>query len=74
MFFTSNLILNLKSHEYMILVELNKKYNMILNLDSKRNQQKRVVEQVNEENLLSDAWAWRKYGQKPIKGSPYPRS
>ncbi|KAJ1388943.1 WRKY domain [Sesbania bispinosa] len=22
----------------------------------------------------SDSWAWRKYGQKPIKGSPYPRS
>ncbi|XP_023635089.1 probable WRKY transcription factor 29 [Capsella rubella] len=41
---------------------------------SKKNQQKRVVEQVKEENLLSDAWAWRKYGQKPIKGSPYPRS
>ncbi|KAF2530501.1 hypothetical protein F2Q70_00032968 [Brassica cretica] len=39
---------------------------------SKKNQQKRVVEQVKEENLLSDAWAWRKYGQKPIKGSPYP--
>ncbi|CAL9173481.1 unnamed protein product [Musa hybrid cultivar] len=22
----------------------------------------------------SDSWSWRKYGQKPIKGSPYPRS
>ncbi|CAF2071115.1 unnamed protein product [Brassica oleracea var. botrytis] len=41
---------------------------------SRKNQQKRVVGQVKEENLLSDAWAWRKYGQKPIKGSPYPRS
>ncbi|KAF5936652.1 hypothetical protein HYC85_024158 [Camellia sinensis] len=22
----------------------------------------------------SDCWSWRKYGQKPIKGSPFPRS
>lgn len=22
----------------------------------------------------ADSWAWRKYGQKPIKGSPYPSS
>jgi hypothetical protein len=24
-------------------------------------------------NLTSDLWKWKKYGQKPIKGSPYPR-
>ncbi|XP_044502828.1 WRKY transcription factor 22-like [Mangifera indica] len=38
----------------------------------RKNQQKRVC-QVPEEGLSSDVWAWRKYGQKPIKGSPYPR-
>nr|CAB3485623.1 unnamed protein product [Digitaria exilis] len=26
------------------------------------------------EVVPSDLWAWRKYGQKPIKGSPYPSS
>ncbi|XP_045792456.1 WRKY transcription factor 22-like [Trifolium pratense] len=35
-------------------------------------QHKKVCE-VKAENLSSDIWAWRKYGQKPIKGSPYPR-
>ncbi|GAA0165875.1 DNA-binding transcription factor [Lithospermum erythrorhizon] len=40
----------------------------------RRNQEKRVVTQVKAEDLSSDMWAWRKYGQKPIKGSPYPRS
>nr|CAB3474151.1 unnamed protein product [Digitaria exilis] len=27
---------------------------------------------VGEGNTPTDSWAWRKYGQKPIKGSPFP--
>ncbi|KAJ4728211.1 putative WRKY transcription factor [Melia azedarach] len=38
----------------------------------RKNQMKRVCH-VPAEGLSSDVWAWRKYGQKPIKGSPYPR-
>ncbi|OMP06071.1 DNA-binding WRKY [Corchorus olitorius] len=41
---------------------------------SRKNQQNRVVHHVKAEGVSSDIWAWRKYGQKPIKGSPYPRS
>ncbi|CAN4077653.1 unnamed protein product [Withania somnifera] len=40
----------------------------------RKNEQKRVVLRLTAEDLSSDKWAWRKYGQKPIKGSPYPRS
>ncbi|XP_059444295.1 probable WRKY transcription factor 27 isoform X2 [Corylus avellana] len=40
----------------------------------RKNQHKRVVQYVAGEGNGSDLWAWRKYGQKPIKGSPYPRS
>ncbi|KAI7749414.1 hypothetical protein M8C21_018776 [Ambrosia artemisiifolia] len=41
-------------------------------LKKRKNQQKRVVVRVTADGLSSDPWAWRKYGQKPIKGSIYP--
>ncbi|KAK4734617.1 hypothetical protein R3W88_008878 [Solanum pinnatisectum] len=35
---------------------------------------KRVFYEVLQEELTDDKWAWSKYGQKSIKGSPFPRN
>jgi hypothetical protein len=56
----------------------------LVGLSSRRSVEKRVVsvpiaecgdrpKGAGEGPPPSDSWAWRKYGQKPIKGSPYPR-
>ncbi|CDP05130.1 unnamed protein product [Coffea canephora] len=40
----------------------------------RKNQQAKRIQQMTQEELSADSWAWRKYGQKPIKDSPYPRN
>ncbi|XP_042012811.1 WRKY transcription factor 22-like isoform X2 [Salvia splendens] len=39
----------------------------------KRKHYSKNVCHVPADGISSDKWSWRKYGQKPIKGSPYPR-
>ena len=32
-----------------------------------------IVQTTSEVDLLDDGYRWRKYGQKIVKGNPYPR-
>jgi hypothetical protein len=45
----------------------------VLMYRSKKSQVNKEVTRVPAGSPSADLWAWRKYGQKPIKGSPYPR-
>eukprot|EP01018_Ginkgo_biloba_P030241 Gb_03346 [translate_table: standard] len=54
--------------------------NSLKGIKRRKTQQKRIIcvpaaggsNRPSGEGAPSDLWAWRKYGQKPIKGSPHP--
>ncbi|XP_015158585.1 probable WRKY transcription factor 27 [Solanum tuberosum] len=56
-----------KSNDQVIITDQNSNQEI-------KNQSTRVFYEVLQEELTDDKWAWRKYGQKSIKGSPFPRS
>ncbi|OIT22093.1 PREDICTED: WRKY transcription factor 22-like [Nicotiana attenuata] len=48
--------------------------NPIIQIRRRKNQPEKTVYEVSQEELIDFTWAWRKYGQKPIKGSLFPRN
>ncbi|TMW96132.1 hypothetical protein EJD97_007896 [Solanum chilense] len=48
--------------------------NSMIRAFKRRDQSPRVFNEVLQEELTDDKWAWQKYGQKSIKGSPFPRN
>ncbi|XP_049368253.1 probable WRKY transcription factor 29 [Solanum verrucosum] len=56
-----------KSNDQVIIMDQNSNQEI-------KNQSTRVFYEVLQEELTDDKWAWRKYGQKSIKRSPFPRN
>ncbi|XP_049386503.1 WRKY transcription factor 22-like [Solanum stenotomum] len=54
-----------KSNDQVIITDQNSNQEI-------KNQSTKVFYEVLQEELTDDKWAWRKYGQKSIKGSPFP--
>ncbi|TMW93520.1 hypothetical protein EJD97_011551 [Solanum chilense] len=46
----------------------------LIQTTTRKNQSIRITYELLQEELTNDIWTWRKYGQKHIKDSPFPRN
>ncbi|KAJ8554374.1 hypothetical protein K7X08_025052 [Anisodus acutangulus] len=46
----------------------------VIQTRTRKNQPIKIIYELRQEELTDNTWAWRKYGQKPIRNSPFPRN